>query len=63
MSGEGALEDDLLGGLEVGLEDPLEGGREDFEGPEIEEFLELCLDPSYFILEKKNSKTFLKIQS
>ena len=51
MSGEGALEDDLLGGLEVGLEDPREGGREDLEGPEIEEFRELCLDPSYFILE------------
>ena len=63
MSGEGALEDDLLGGLEVGLEDPREGGREDLEGPEIEEFRELCLDPSYFILEKKNSKIFLKIQS
>ena len=43
MSGEGALEDDLLGGLEVGLEDPREGGREDLEGPEIEEFRELCL--------------------
>ena len=50
LSGEGAREDDLLGGLDVGREEPLDGGREDFEGPDIEEFRELCRDPSYFIL-------------
>ena len=50
MSGDGALDEDRLGGLDGGREEPREGGSEDLEGPEIEEFLELCRDPSYFIL-------------
>ena len=51
--GEGALELVLLAGLEGGREGPLEEGREDLDGPEIEEFLELCLDPSYLTLKEK----------
>ena len=43
-SGEGALEEDLLGGLEGGREELREGGREDRDGPEMEEFRELCRD-------------------
>ena len=45
-SGEGAREEDLLGGLEVGREETLEGGREDLEGPEMEEVRELWRDIS-----------------
>ena len=40
-AGEGARDEDLLWGLEGGREDTLEGGREVFDGPDIEEFLEL----------------------
>ena len=43
-SGEGAREEDRLGGLEGGREELREGGSEDREGPEMEEFRELCRD-------------------
>ena len=50
-SGEGAREEDRLGGLDGGREELREGGSEDRDGPEMEEFRELCRD-----LTKQTSK-------
>jgi hypothetical protein len=57
-SGEGARDEDLLGGLEVGREGTLEGGREDLEGPEMEDVRELCRDISCFSLETMISPVY-----
>ena len=46
-AGEGALDEDRLAGFDGGLEDTRDGGNEHLEGPDMEEFLELCLEPSY----------------
>lgn len=54
-AGEGAREEDRLWGFEGGREDTLEGGREALDGPEIEEFLELCRELSYLFLKIKHS--------
>ena len=41
---DGGLDGGRDWGREGGLEGVLEGGRDPFEGPLTEEFLELCLD-------------------
>lgn len=59
-SGEGARDDDLLGGLEGGREETLEGGREDLEGPEMEELRELWRDTSCFNLDQRRVRNSVR---